>query len=428
MLAPTSTLLWLTFWLAVPLLTLTGIQPAVWPFTALLLLALAALLTFDAYRVSSLLKLASVTTDSSVSAYKGRPATLSAAVDLPRDITQAQFALQLPATFETQQSVLSLNGATTAAFDFVPQLRGEFPIDIAYISARSPWRCWTLRAQRAISLRVQVFPDLSQDPASRRLFATFQQGQRVQRIVGRGREVERLREYAPGDSFDEVYWKATARRGAPVSKVFQVERTQDIYAIVDGSRLGNRNQALERFVSASLLLAIAAEKNSDNFGLLTFTTRVHDFVRASHGKGHFHRCRDAIFDLQPSTVSPDFAELFTFINLRIRKRALLFFLTDLSDPLLAETFSNDARFIARRHVTVVNQIADRADRPLFTGPQPASEPEVRDRLAGHLQWAKLRELEKALGHIGIRMHLLKPDRASSDLIGQYLDIKQRQLL
>jgi uncharacterized protein (DUF58 family) len=285
-----------------------------------------------------------------------------------------------------------------------------------------------MRIRRTVDVTVQVFPDLSKDPASRKLFAMFRPGQRVQRIIGRGREIERLREYAAGDSFDEIYWKATARRGAPISKVFQVERTQDIYAIVDGSRLGNRNQALERFVTASLLLAVAAEKNSDNFGLLTFSDRIQHFVRASHGKGHFHRCRQAIFDLQPSLVSPDFGELLTFINLRIRKRALLFFLTDLSDPLLAETFLRDASLIARRHVLMVDQIADAGDRPLFSGPLPESEADVQSRLAGHLQWAKLRELERALSHLGIHMQLLNSGAASSELISQYMNVKQRQLL
>jgi uncharacterized protein (DUF58 family) len=213
-----------------------------------------------------------------------------------------------------------------------------------------------------------------------------------------------------------------------VSKVFQVERTQDIYAVVDGSRLGNRNQALERFVTSSLLLAVAAEKSSDHFGLLTFTDKVEQFVRAAHGKGHFHRCREAIFALQPSSVSPDFAEVFAFVNLRIRKRALLFFLTDLSDPLLAETFSRDAVTVTRRHVVMVDQIADAGDRPLFSGALPESESDVQARLAGHLQWAKLRELERSLRHIGVRMQLLKPEMASAELIGQYRTIKQRQLL
>jgi uncharacterized protein (DUF58 family) len=421
MFSPANRLLWLTFWLAVPALTLAGIDPASRIFVVLFFVLAAAVLVFDAVRLTKLVDQVQLTTAEKISAYKDRSGSVSVAVQFPAALHETQIALKWPVGFDVGEI-----GATSISF--IARVRGEFSITEAYLSAASPWRLWKLRAQRRINLTIQVFPDLGKDSAARKLFATFQQGQRVQRIVGRGREVERLREYAAGDSFDEIYWKATARRGSPVSKVFQVERTQDIYAIVDGSRLGNRNQALERFVTASLLLAVAAEKNADNFGLVTFSNRVQDFVRASHGKGHFQRCREAIFALQPAPVSPDFAELFTFLNLRIRKRALLFFLTDLSDPLLSETFARDAAFVARRHIVMVNQIADAGDRPLFTGALPSSDTEVQSRLAGHLQWAKLRELGKGLSHIGIHMQLLKPEQASADLITQYMSIKQRQLL
>ena len=55
------------------------------------------------------------------------------------------------------------------------------------------------------------------------------------RQVGRGREFEKLREYVPGDGSDEIHWKATARRGHPITKVFQLERTQEVYVILAGS-------------------------------------------------------------------------------------------------------------------------------------------------------------------------------------------------
>jgi uncharacterized protein (DUF58 family) len=428
MLWPTPRLLWFTFWLVLPGCALAGISMAANPLITLYLLIVTALLGFDAYRLNDTVKRASVTADGRVSAYKDRPSELPLTAQVPPELAELDVALALPDEFQASEPVISTRTSGKVSMAFTPSARGEFPIRRAFVSARSTWGLWRLRSHRDVNLTVQVFPDLSKDPASQKLFAALQQGPRIHRFLGRGREVERLRDYAPGDSFDEIYWKATARRGSPVSKVFQVERTQDIYAIVDGSRLGNRNQALERFVSASLLLAIAAEKNTDNFGLLTFGDRIEHFVRAAHGKDHFHRCREAIYDLQPALVSPDFNELFTFINLRIRKRALLFFLTDLSDPLLAETFLRDARMVAHRHVVMVNQIADAGDRPLFTGALPGNELEVQSRLAGHLQWAKLRELERALSHNGIRMRLLKPEQASTEMIGQYMDIKRRQLL
>src|SRR5207249_6090507 len=66
-------------------------------------------------------------------------------------------------------------------------------------------------------------------------------GLHAQRQIGKGRDFEKLREYIPGDSFDEIHWKASAKRGRPVTKVFQIERTQEVYVIIDASRLSARS-------------------------------------------------------------------------------------------------------------------------------------------------------------------------------------------
>jgi uncharacterized protein (DUF58 family) len=80
--------------------------------------------------------------------------------------------------------------------------------------------------------------------------------------MGRGREFEKLREYQPGDSIEDVQWKASARRQSLITKVYQVERTQEVYAIVDASRLSGRvlprrsddvsqDTVLDRYVTAA---------------------------------------------------------------------------------------------------------------------------------------------------------------------------------
>ena len=49
-------------------------------------------------------------------------------------------------------------------------------------------------------------------------------------------------------------------------------------------------------------------------------------------------------------------------------------------------------------------------------------------LGGHLQWQKLRELQKVLQRIGVQFSLLGNERLSAELVSQYLSVKQRQLL
>src|SRR5437667_124027 len=335
------------------------------------------------------------------------------------------------------------------AWPCTPLKRGNYPLVSCHLEAASPWGLWAVRARRPARTELRVYPNLLTERKS--VAALFLNrgnfGAHAQRQVGQGRDFEKLREYVHGDSYEEIHWKATAKRGRPVTKVFQIERTQEVYVIIDASRLSarpTRGQApdnpqpgshnppfasvLERFITAALVLGLAAEQQGDLFGLLTFSDKVQTFVRAKNGKAHYAACRDALYTLQPQVVTPDFDELGSVVRLRLRRRALLVFLTSLDDPVLAESFVRNLDLIRRQHLIFVNMLQPPGVRPLFSEGNVASLDEVYERLGGHLFWHKLCELERVLQRRGVRFSLLDNERLSAQLVTQYLNVKQRQLI
>jgi uncharacterized protein (DUF58 family) len=329
-----------------------------------------------------------------------------------------------------------------------PRRRGNYQIAAAHLESGSPFGFWGIRSRTPAVSEIRVYPNLLTE--RKNLAALFLNrgtfGLHAQRQVGKGRDFEKLREYIPGDSYDEIHWKATAKRGHPVTKVFQIERTQEVYVIIDASRLSARAQTppchvpvsgeelpadttvLERYVTAALVLGLAAEHQGDLFGLLTFTDKVEAFVRARNGSAHYNACRDALYTQQPRLVTPDFDDLCSFIRLRLRRRALLVFLTALDDPVLAESFARNMDLICRQHLILVNMMQPPGVFPLFSRPDIASTDDLFQHLGGHLSWQKLRELEKVLKRRGVRFSLLENEKMSAQLISQYLGVKQRQLL
>jgi uncharacterized protein (DUF58 family) len=181
-------------------------------------------------------------------------------------------------------------------------------------------------------------------------------------------------------------------------------------------------------VTAALVLGLAAEQQGDLFGLLTFSNKVEDFVRAKNGKAHYSACRDALYTLQPQIVTPDYDEVFTFIRSRLRRRALLVVLTSLDDPVLAASFVKNMDLIQRQHLVLVNMLQPPGVVPVFTNPNIATVDNLYQHLGGHLLWHNLRELEKVLKRRGVRFSLLKNERLSAELVSQYLSVKQRQLI
>ena len=151
-------------------------------------------------------------------------------------------------------------------------------------------------------------------------------------------------------------------------------------------------------------------------------------MRARNGKAHYHACRDAIYALEPRSVTPDYDELASFIRLRLRRRALLLVLTSLDDPVLAESFVRNMDLLCRQHLVLVNMIKPRHADPLFSHSDVQTHDDLYDELRGHLQWHNLRELQKVLQRRGVDFSLLQNEQLSADLVTQYLNVKRRQLI
>jgi uncharacterized protein (DUF58 family) len=324
-----------------------------------------------------------------------------------------------------------------------PSRRGQYVFEACYGERSSSLGLWALRRSFPARFEVRVYPNLLVE--RKNLAALFLNrgafGLHAQRQLGQGREFEKLREYVPGDGFDQIHWKATARRSRPITKVFQVERTQEVYVLVDASRLSARPAAapessgadraetlLERFVTAALVMGVAAERQGDRFGLVTFSDGVHRFIRADSGRAHYNACRDALYRLHPRPVTPDFDELCSFIGLRLRRRALLVVLTNLDDPVLMDGFERSVDLLRRKHLVVVGMLRPRGLQPLFTDPRAESLDDVYAGLGGHILWHNLRELGRVLKRKGVRFSVLPNEEMCARLVAEYVTVKQRQLL
>ena len=324
---------------------------------------------------------------------------------------------------------------STIDFTFTPLHRGSMEISTVHIGIRSPLGLWLVRKDFPGPTNIHVYPNLL--PERRRLAMSFLQreaiGSHAVRQIGRGWEFEKLREYLPGDSFSEIHWKATARRGAPITKVFQIEQTQEIYVILDASRLSGRLMAdsnedmLTRQISSALLLAGIAEQQGDHIGLACFTDQVNTFIPAGSGRAHYKACRNSIYALEAKRVTPDFSEIFSFFHSRLRKRALLIFMMSIDDPILAENFSTHINLLSKNHLIIVNSILPEDTAPLFT--KPIQTPgQINDMLAAHIRYNQIRNIEKKLAPTGIFFNISDNYSYSADIIAKYMELKQRQLL
>ena len=342
-------------------------------------------------------------------------------------------------------AVLESGAGVRLSLDLMALRRGQFRIRRCHVETSSPWRLWLIRRALPADLEVRAYPDLRSE--RRKLSALFlhrgAEGSQALRQMGKGREFEKLREYQAGDDFGDIDWKATSRRGMPITRTYQIERTQEVYVVVDHSRLSGReirrpvsagehrgeiwegkieehqgggefivDTQLESFLKCALVLSSVAEMQGDLFGFVGFSNRVDRFIRSRNGAQHYQLVRDSAYTMEPEAVAPDFEELMVNLSQRLTRRALLVMLLDLSDPLTAESFYEAVPMVARQHVVLVNMVRPEAAHPLFAK-QVKDSPQDLDgiyrRLSGHLQWRDLNETAQRLSRIGVELGL--PDQA-----------------
>ena len=118
--------------------------------------------------------------------------------------------------------------------------RGDLELQRVYLATASPLGWWEARAELAVACRFRIYPNLRDRSTAALFLRTPQIGLRMHRQVGKGREFENLRQYLSGDAFEDIHWKATARRSFPVVKLYRVEHAQEVYAVIDASRLSAR--------------------------------------------------------------------------------------------------------------------------------------------------------------------------------------------
>jgi uncharacterized protein (DUF58 family) len=206
------------------------------------------------------------------------------------------------------------------------------------LRVRSPWAIaerWL--AARAVQT-VRVFPDMV-DARRQSMFLLRSRQvaleKRRSRIVGLGRDFESLRDYQPGDEVRDICWTVTARRARPVTRVYQPERSQAVWILVDGGRLlraraGDRTK-LDRMVDAALGLVEVALAAGDRVGLLTYGRRTHARLAPGRGGAHLRAIVDTLATVSAERAEADHAGAAAAVLAAQKSRALIVWLTEVAE-------------------------------------------------------------------------------------------------
>ncbi len=175
---------------------------------------------------------------------------------------------------------------------------------------------------------------------------------------GRGMSFAEVREYQYGDDIRSIDWNVTARTGTPFVKIFEEERELTVMLVVDVSAsgdFGTRSQMKgEVAVEICALLAFSATKNNDKVGLIIFSDRIEKFVPPRKGRRHVLRVLRELFYHEPEGRGTDLAVALEYLNHVVRRRAVVFLVSD----FMAPDFTRPLSVAGRRHDVIAVRMGD----------------------------------------------------------------------
>jgi uncharacterized protein (DUF58 family) len=283
----------------------------------------------------------------------------------------------------------------------------------------------------AAEVEARIFPDLSAIEgygSLARRKTLLEQGLRKLRLRGAGSEFESMRDYAPGDAFRSVDWKASARRGHLMVQQHEIERSQQVIVVLDCGRIMiPRIGAQRKFdyaLTAGLSVARVAQAADDNVGLLAFAAKPILTIAPRRGAVHIAALARASYDLQPRMEEPDYERFFTELKNRHSKRSLIIFFTDIFDPVTSASVLAGLGRLVRRHVVLCVLMNDAAIATALACEPASADDAYRASVAMRLS----DEREAAIAHLrslGIIVVDVPAARLTVALLDAYLDIKAR---
>ena len=261
-------------------------------------------------------------------------------------------------------------------------------------------------------------------------------GIRSARERGAGTEIAGLRLHVPGDPFNGIDWKATARRGVPVSRERQTERRQDVLLLVDAGRRmaretetqpGEFQSRLDQAIDAALLLGQVALQGDDRVGLIAFQDEIVRAVAPLRGAAQAGQLAVALGSLEPLLREPPYGAIAAAVAARFPRRCLVVLLTDIAEPASARSLVKAVSLLARRHLVLCAVFRDPSLAAARSSPPADGEALFRAGAAAVLA----EERERGIGELRrAGALLLEADGASlpTELVNRYLEIKARRLL
>jgi uncharacterized protein (DUF58 family) len=344
----------------------------------------------------------------------------------------------LPSSVRSEPAQLKVTvagrGLAEAEYTVCPTRRGEATASKVYLRYEGMFRLAQRWAMAELTQKVTVYPNLHE--AKRHAVYLVRSRQialekRFSRVRGMGKAFESLREYREGDDFADICWSATARRGKLVTRLYELEKSQTVWLVLDTGRLMRTRVAalskLDYAVNAALALGQVALLTGDRVGLLAYGRSLRKKVPAMRGSLHLRQFVETLALVQEDEWEADHLRAASQLMRDQKRRSLVVWITDLAETAMTPEVVEAALKLMPRHL-VIFVVIGQPDLQITASKRPANTEEMYQVAAAQEVMHRRELLLARLRERGALAVEADSGEVAPLLVNSYLEIKHKSQL
>ena len=259
---------------------------------------------------------------------------------------------------------------------------------------------------------------------------TMQYGNRKIRRIGNSLEFEQIKEYVSGDDIRTLNWKATAKQNQLMVNQYVEEKSQSVYAIIDKGRamqlVFNELTLLDYAVNATLAISNIILKKHDRAGMLSFSTKLEDWVVAERRNSQMTLISEALYNIKTDFSESDFSSLYSVIKRKITHRSLLILFSNFETIDGLQRQLPYLRALAKNHLVLVVFFKN-TELDVLIDKKSENIQDVYDSIIAEKFLYEKKRIVNELKKYGIQSVLTTPQDLTGKTINKYLELKTRGL-
>lgn len=256
-------------------------------------------------------------------------------------------------------------------------------------------------------------------------------GIKKMRRIGHSYEFEQIKNYVQGDDYRSINWKAAGRRATLMVNQYEDERSQQVYCIVDKSRVMRMPfeglSLMDYAINTTLAISNIILKKQDKAGMMTFSDVMGATLKAERNAGQLNRIIESLYREKERTGESNYELLYEAVRRLISMRSLLILFTNFESSYALERALPILRRLSRFHLLVVVFFENTEIRALANEEVQRTADIYRQTVARQFLQEK-KEMVYKLRQYGIQAILTKPQDLTLNTINKYLELKSRGLI